>query len=218
MAKNNDYIIVGAEVDAQAENVETIGKLMVTLSKSGKPAGAVLKQHEETVRQCLVVHDRAVQTGAAPLTTAETADILKKTKVQITFEDRTHAAGASDVNTRALVVPCDRTLELKEQTLAAGGTGFVPPLSYPLDEQLMWSAHKAEILAMIRGFASEGVTGWTPALQTALEAYVADRLHSKIYVLDGAGGIAVDVKNDIVGSPLRAFYRSVGIYATNMCR
>lgn len=218
MKKKHDYIIVGAEVDAQALNVETIGELMVKLSKSGKPAGTALKKAEETVRKCLVLHDLGAQTGAPLLKPAEAADILAKTMVQITFEERTAVAGSSDINTRQLVVPTDGTLGLKEQTLAAGATGFVPPLSYPLDEQLMWSLHKDEILAMVQGFAAEGVTGWTPALQTALDAYIADRLRSKIYILDAAGGIAIDVKNDIVGSPLRAFYRSVGIYATNMCR
>lgn len=219
MAKKHDYIIVGAEVDVATYNVETIGKLMVKLSKSGKPAEAVVKAHEETVRKCLVVHDRAVQTGAPVLTDAEKAGILKETKVKITFEERTHPAGASDVNARALVVPADRTLELKEQMLASGTTGFVPPLSYPLDEKLMWSAHRKEILEMVEGFAAEGAAGWTPALQASLEAYMAGWLRSKIYTLDAAGDIAVgDVKNEIVKDALRAFYRSVGIYATNMCR
>jgi len=47
-----------------------------------------------------------------------------------------------------------------------------------------------------------------------LDAEIAERTRFR----DGTGAPADDARNAILQSPVRAFHRSVGIYATNMCR
>lgn len=235
------YIIIGAEVD-QAEaflhndgsitdqkgsdgvalNVEYIGKLMVDLSQRGKSGvpEAELVAHEDRIRQALVVQDFSTQSGGAALSDTERAAILDETTVRIEFESRRRGKKKPDRNTRILVVPSDETLAITDALLKAQGTaeGFRPPLSYELDRALMLASMKSEILEMVREFAAENPPGWTHALQDALEDHMEKAIASRSQFKDGAGQPAKDVKNEIMQSPLRAFYRSVGIYATNMCR
>ncbi|WP_299841153.1 hypothetical protein [uncultured Paracoccus sp.] len=237
----NQYVIVGSEVDqaafylhgdgsiddqkggdGQPLNVEFIGKLMVRLSKLG-PGGlppAELDKLEDQVRHALMVQDFSVQSGGAALSDDERAAILDNTDVRIEFERRKRRQKKPDRNTRILVVPSDQTLEITDKQLQDQGSsdGFRPPLSYELDRALMLASMKDEILQMTREFAAKAEPGWTQALQDALETHMAETLKARGVFNDGGGGAADDVKNEIMKSPLRAFYRSVGIYATNMCR
>ena len=238
---DTQYVIVGSEVDqaafflhddgriddqkgsdGQPLNVEFIGRLMVRLSKLG-PGGlspAELDRLEEQVRHALMVQDFSVQNGGAALSDAERADILENTDVRIEFERRRRRTKKPDRNSRILVVPSDQTLELTDKQLQDQGAaaGFRPPLSYELDRALMLASLKDDILQMTREFAGKAHPGWTPALQSALETHMTDTLRARGVFNDAGGGAADDVKNEIMQSPLRAFYRSVGIYATNMCR
>lgn len=232
------YVIVGTEVD-QAEyflhpdgkidrkkgsdgkplTVEFIGKLMVRLSKLGKAGvpAAELKKYEDQVRHAMMVQDFSVSEGSAPLSDAERDAILAGTEVQIQFETRKHN-GASDHNKRILVVPSDETLEVSEAILKANAPreGFRPPLSYELDHALMLASFQDEILQLIANFP--GHAGWTPQLRKALEQHIQQGIEDMTTVKTANGQAAKDVKNEIMKSPVRAFYRSVGIYATNMCR
>lgn len=235
------YIIVGTEVDqplawlhkdgtitakkgsdGEPLNVEFIGRLMVELSARGKKGvtTAELDALEEQVRHALIVQDFSTQSGSATLSDAERDEILASTKVRIEFEDRRPRKTKADKNTRILVVPSDETLGVTDAILRAEGKaqGFRPPLSYELDHALMLASMKTEILEMVREFAGKQEPGWTSALQAALESHVEQAIDQRSIFKDGSGRPAKDIKNDIMASPLRAFHRSVGIYATNMCR
>jgi hypothetical protein len=237
---DRQYVIVGSEVDqaafflhddgsidatkggdGQPLNVEFIGRLMVRLSSlgPGNLPPAELDRLEEQIRHALTVQDFSVQNGGAALTDAERAEILENTEVRIEFERRRRQKKA-DRNTRILVVPSDETLEITAKLLTDKGKadGFRPPLSYELDRALMLASLKDDILQMIREFTAKGHPDWTQSLRDALEAHMAETLAGRGVFADGGGGAADDVKNEIMKSPLRAFHRSVGIYATNMCR
>jgi hypothetical protein len=230
-----DYIIVGAEVGEESYyidaandihpkvapgrvplNVEYIGSLMVRLSELG-PGGvsAVEKKAlEEAVKHALQVRE-APGVGGAMMSSDDKARILKETTVHIVFENRTDTAGQTDVNTRILVVPADGTLQRKAEELGGKPTvpGFDPPLSYELDQKLMVASKADDVMSSVESFATVGAPGWTPALQTALEAHVAAKLQELSQFVG-----APTSKGDILSQPVRAFHRSVGIYATNMCR
>ncbi|WP_199260330.1 hypothetical protein [Paracoccus binzhouensis] len=241
MPGNRKYIIIGAEVD-QAEaflhkdgsisarkgrdgeplNVEFIGRLMVELSQRGKAAvpKAELDALEERVKNALIVQDFSTQSGEAALSDAEREAILENTTVRIEFESRRRGRRKPDRNTRILVVPSDETLGIADAMLRAQGEseGFRPPLSYELDRALMLASLKTEILEMVREFAARAHPDWSSDLQAALESHMEEAIRDRSLFKDPAGQPARDVKNEIMASPLRAFHRSVGIYATNMCR
>ena len=241
MTASSKYIIVGAEVDqpggwlhadgsiddrkggdGEALNVEYIGRLMVDLSARGKARvpKAELDALEQRIRHALTVLDFSTHSGAAELSEAERDRILDNTTVRIEFESRRRGKRKPDRNTRVLVVPSDETLGITDAMLRAQGQaeGFRPPLSYELDRALMLASMKDEILEMVREFAGKNPAGWTGALQADLEAHVEDAIRQRCLFKDEAGRPARDVKNEIMSDPLRAFHRSVGIYATNMCR
>ena len=140
--------------------------------------------------------------------------------MRIEFEKRQHFSGVADRNSRILVVPSDETLEITDALLKARGeaTGFRPPLSYEMDRALMLASLQPEIIEIMREFALKAVPGWTSQMQDALESHVTEAIAERGVFKDADGTPADDVKNEIMKSPLRAFYRSVGIYATNMCR
>lgn len=234
------YIIVGTEVDqpqawlhkdgtitatqgsdGEPLNVEFIGRLMVELSARGKGgvSKSELKALEDQVRHALVVQDFSTHSGSATLDDAAREAILKNTSVRIEFEGRRRRK-KGDRNTRILVVPSDETLGITDAMLRAQGQaqGFRPPLSYELDHALMLASMKSEILEMVREFAGKQESGWTAALQAALETHMEQAIDQRSIFKDGSGRPAKDIKNEIMASPLRAFHRSVGIYATNMCR
>lgn len=242
MSDEKQYVIVGAEVDQTERwllpdgtiadqpapgaiplNVEFIGRLMVELSIRGKAqlSRQELDRAQEQVRAALMVQDFSALDGSAGLTDAERAAILERTTVRIEFESRRRYANSPDRNSRILVVPSDKTLEITQEMLERQGKaeGFRPPLSYELDKSLMLASLKSEILAMVREFAGKAPPDkWTPELQAALETHMAEAVAERSVFKDGGGLPADDVKNEIMTSPMRAFHRSVGIYATNMCR
>lgn len=241
MTAHHKYIIVGAEVDqarayvhgdgtitaikgtdGEPLNVEFIGQLMVDLSRRGKSnvPKAELSALEERVRHALTVQDFSTQSGGPALSDAQRAGILNSTTVRIEFESRRRGKTRPDRNTRILIVPSDETLEIADTILRAQGTaeGFRPPLSYEMDRALMLANLKGDILEIMREFAGTNHPDWTAALQADLEKHVEDTIRERSIFKNAAGQPATDVKNEIMTSPLRAFHRSVGIYATNMCR
>lgn len=233
-----NYVIVGAEVDEanryvkpdgtitadagagnEPLNVEYIGALMVSLSQRGEAAVPAddLARYEERVKNALRVKALGGP-GTPKLTPAEEQEILDKTTVSIEFESRKKTPGATDMNTRILIVPSDDTLKLKEQELLAenGRPGFDPPLSYPLDRKLMLASLEKTIVEIFNSFAPQPAL--TPEIRAAFKVHVAAEIKRRTTVLDGSGAPADSVLNEIMNSPVRAFHRSVGIYATNMCR
>ncbi len=229
-----DYCIIGAEVDetrdylhpdgsfsstptpgAEALNVEFIGRMMVRLSQQG--AAALTAKDREAVRRALRVKELD---HSKTLTDAQKADILANTTVQITFETRTSHPGKPDANLRILVVPSDNTLAIADKALSNSphSPNDPPPLTYELDKKLMLASLKGKILEMLGGFAINPEPGWTTALQTALVAHMTAALDEESQFFENNGDPHIGPKTDILNSPLRAFHRSVGIYATNMCR
>lgn len=237
---NPKYVIVGSEVD-QAEyflhpdgsidrqkgqdgtalNVEYIGQLMVDLSKRGpgNVTVAELETFEDQVRHALMVQDFALHSGGAELSDDERAAILENCEVRIEFETRMRGDRGSDRNRRILVVPSDETLEITDTLLKSQGSanGFRPPLSYELDRALMLASMQDDILQMVREFAA-AERDMSAEMQQKLEDHIKASIADRCTFKDAGGNPADDVKNDIMKSPLRSFYRSVGIYATNMCR
>jgi hypothetical protein len=230
------YVIIGREVGEQGNylhpngtinahngphavplNVEFIGKLMVELSERG-PQGVTMAQrrdYERQIQAALTVRDFSADLGQTALSATEIADILASTRVVVEFESRTTPAEAPDVNLRFLVVPADHTLKITNDQLSGQApVGFVPPLSYALDHHLMLANLKTDILGFVASFAQNPPAGWTQALQDALTAHVTAEIDKAVAFPGGAG----NVNNQILESPLRAFHRSTGIYATNMCR
>ncbi len=235
------YVIVGAEVDETTRylkpdpegtitptagpghvplNVEFIGALMVKLSQLGKAAvpAADLVKYEAQVKNALCV--KALGAPDNRLTPQKKQEILDNTTVSIEFETRSAPVDAAvpDVNKRILVVPSDDTLKLKEAGLRAenGRPGFDPPLSYSLDRKLMLASLEKTIVEIFNAFAPQPAL--TPEVKAAFKAHVAAEIKRRNTVLVGEGGLADSVLNEIMNSPVRAFHRSVGIYATNMCR
>jgi hypothetical protein len=233
------YVIVGAEVDETKHyvkpdgtvtaaagpghvplNVEYIGKLMVTLSQLGKAAvpAADLARYEAQVKNALCV--RPLGEPDNRLTARKKQEILDNTTVSIEFETRTvpQAPATTDLNKRILVVPSDDTLKLKEAEFLAdeGSAGFDPPLSYDLDRKLMLASLEKTVLDIFNGFAPQ--LQLSDEVKAKFQAHVAAEIKRRITGLVGGGGPADSVVNQILNSPVRAFHRSVGIYATNMCR
>jgi hypothetical protein len=235
-----NYVIVGADVDeaehflhpdgtisdrpdpgAEALDVEFIGRLMVRLSEAGPGATDpdTLARHQEHIRLALRVRDMPGPDGRE-LSEAQKAAILDTTKVQIVFETREAGGGGTDANARVLVVPSDRTLEIRQRQLdgADPGPGFPPPLTYDLDRALMLASLADELREIVAGFAAQHPPGWTAELQAALMAYLDQQIAARTTFRDPTGAPSDDARNAILQSPVRAFHRSVGIYATNMCR
>ncbi|MFV0299272.1 MAG: hypothetical protein ACK5IP_00005 [Paracoccus sp. (in: a-proteobacteria)] len=235
------YVIVGNEVD-QAEyflhddgsiddqkgddgqplNVEFVGKLMVDLSRRGpdKVSEAELLELGDQVKYALTVQDFSERTGGSPLTDAEKAQIMARTTVKIVFEPRYRVKHRPDRNLRLLIVPCDETLEVADHLIRSQGDsrGFRPPLSYEIDKALILASLEREIVDMVREFGTKQLPGWTQSLQDELEKHVKNEIKERSEFRDAGGNLADDVKNEIMTSPIRAFHRSVGIYATNACR
>lgn len=239
-----DYVIIGAEVgmarkallgdqivdagtkDAIPLDVEFIGRLMVELSRRGPENVTALQRaaHEAQVKAAMMLQPLTTTSTAPPLTPAEKEAILEATRVEIRFEQREdkNAGGpGAEVNTRILVVPADRTLGLKQDELEmlAEAPGFQPPLSYELDHALMVSFFANRLEQLIASFHPDPVAGWTEALKTALLTHLRAWIADQTLPVNAAGEPALeDARALILSSPVRSFHRSVGIYATNMCR
>ena len=237
---NQNYVVVGSEVDnigywllpdgtiqnsggpnAVALNVEFVGDLLVKLSRLG-PKGVTptqLAAYEDQVKHALTVRDYSDSAGGTTLSAADEAKILANTALKIVFEERAVQDGHVDQNVRLLIVPSDRTLKLQQDKLQQGATvGFPPPLTYELDAALMLASRISDIMGMVQRFEVAGPNGWTKALQTALETHMNAELTKAISFPHGPKGSIKNAKNEIMKSPMRSFHRSVGVYATNMCR
>lgn len=235
-----EYVIVGAEVDeakryvkpdgtiiAKADagqddiplNVEYIGALLVRLSQLGKEGvpAVELARYENEVKYALQVR-RLTGSGSTQLNDLQESIFLDGTTVSIEFETRETSQKETDRNRRILVVPSDNTLKIAEKAYLTGQvpTGFEPPLTYDLDRALMLASLSDTIQEIVSSFSNHPQS--TPELQAALKAHVAERIAGLTTFLAEDGTPADSVLNEILHSPVRAFHRSVGIYATNMCR
>ena len=196
--------------------VESIGKLMVHMSEHPDVSDEIAENRVKIVKAALAFLPKQGQ-----FSDAQRDAILEATEVQIVYETREKVQG-TDRNVRILVVPSDHTLAAGEAEILQGLTGPEgdPPLAYPLDRYLMLSARRQQIEAIIRGyFQKPGVSDDVLAIEDDLIAYVDAEIENAILTKTPSGDVDPDdIKNQILTTPVRAFHRAVGIYATNMCR
>lgn len=229
----NKYIIVGAEVGkathfltADGEIVGSdapgttpldvlyIGEALLELSKNGAPDEAALAIIETRIKHAMTVTDRSEGDPAATaLTEDQKQAILEHTEIKVLFETRGDEAG-QEINTRILVVPVDGTLAERVEHYAglSQNPGFEPPLTYELDDELMYNYYVGNVVQAVGDFDISPEDFEAGRLNELLMAHVEEKLSPREFPGED------DIRNQILGKPVSAFLRAVGIYATNMCR
>ncbi len=218
---NPEYIIVGRDV-RQARHHLVAGKFVEACKDpGGKPMdvvhiGTLIAQMSERecadrvasedeldqIKHCLMVE--SVPPGQ--LCDKEKDAILQNTEIQVLFETREkEAKAAAEKNVRILVVPADGTIKATLDTLPIPGSGkvFEPPLTYPVDKDVMLNFLLDDIIAAAVNAPkpdNHEQLSWT-----IITKHIADHLEARLSQTNG-----VDQQS--------AFHRAVGIYATNMCR
>lgn len=221
---NVEYIIVGRDV-GQARyhlvggsyleastspggtpmDVVHIGKLIAQMSERVGPDRNATAEEKEQIKRCLTV--QSVPPGQ--LTLPQQDSILQNTTVDIIFEDRQAAANPTDdINKRYLVIPADGTIQaaLEDLAMPAGANAFEPPLTYPIDEKLMLGFLTDKIVEFV--VDTDKPDNLDNMDWTAIKKHLADRLEGRLN----------SMAQDSYVDQLTAYYRAVGIYATNMCR
>ncbi|NOR61483.1 MAG: hypothetical protein GQ535_03185 [Rhodobacteraceae bacterium] len=135
--------------------------------------------------------------------------LIDNTEIQVIFETRTPGSCIhEDKNTRVLVVPADGTLKtgLEQLEMPVVGKPFEPPLTYPVDKNLMLSW-------MLDGIIEQVVNVESPEdldnmSWHQIRKHFADEIEAQLIK---------EADEDKV-SQIAAFHRAVGIYVTNMCR
>jgi hypothetical protein len=219
-----DYIIVGRDVGEAkyhlvgdnllpaADNpggtpldVVFIGKLIGEMSERTGADRKATEQEINLMRLCM----RADSLPPGQLDEATENALLENTEIQVIFETRT--AGETlqeDKNIRVLVVPADSTLKtgLEQLQMPVVGKPFEPPLTYPVDKNLMLSW-------MLDGIIEQVVNVQAPEDPDdmswhQIRKHFADEIEAQL----------IKQANEQKVSQIAAFHRAVGIYVTNMCR
>ena len=222
--KNDDYIIVGRDV-GQAKfhlvggnilpaspnpggtplDVVYIGKLIGEMSeRTGKDRKAS-EAEIELMRLCM----RAESIPAGQLDEQKEDALLRNTDIKVLFETRERGECIhEDRNTRIMVVPADGTLKsgLDDLQMPVVGKPFEPPLTYPIDKNLMLSwllDGVIELVVNVESPEAPETMNWHQ-----IRKHFADRIEERL----------VAQANEDTVSQVAAFHRAVGIYVTNMCR
>jgi len=219
-----DYIIVGRDVGeakyhfvggnvlpAQDNpggtplDVVYIGKLIGEMSERTGENRVASEEEIKLMRHCM----RAESLPAGELDELTENTLIENTEILVQFETRT--AGScihEDKNTRVLVVPSDGTLKtgLEQLEMPADGKPFEPPLTYPIDKNLMLSW-------MLDGIIEQVVNVESPEdLKNMTWHQVRKHFADEIEVQ-----LIKQAEEDKL-KQIAAFHRAVGIYVTNMCR
>lgn len=221
---SNEYIIVGRDVGeakfhlvgdniiAAEENpggtpldVVYIGKLIGKMSERTGECRKANDEEMKLIRLCM----RADSIPPGMLSEAQEDDILENTEIKVLFEER--APGETigqDKNTRILVVPSDGTLKagLDELQMPVVGKPFEPPLTYPIDKNLMLSWMLGGIIEMVVNV--ESPEGLEDMNWHQIRKHFADDIEARL----------IKQADEDKVSQIAAFHRAVGIYVTNMCR
>jgi len=221
---SNEYIIVGRDVGeakyhlvgdnilpadqnpgGTALDVVFIGKLMGEMSERTGKKRRAKKKEKKLIRLCM----RAESIPPGMLSEAQEEAILDHTKIKVMFETREQRKSIDkDKNTRILVVPADGTLKagLDELQIPVVGKPFEPPLTYPIDKNLMLAWMQDSIVEVVVNVeAPEQMDGLT---WHQIRKHFADEIEARLTKI---------ADEDKVGQ-IAAFHRAVGIYVTNMCR
>ena len=220
----NEYIIVGRDVGeakfhlvgdniiAADENpggtpldVIYIGKLIGDMSERTGKRRKASKKEKKLIRLCM----RADSIPSGMLSEAQEQEILDNTKIKVRFEKRKPGGTITDdKNTRILVVPSDGTLKagLDELQMPVVGKPFEPPLTYPIDKNLMLSW-------MLNGIIEKVVNVESPAELDSMNWH-----QTRKHFADSIEAQLIQQADEDKVSQIAAFHRAVGIYVTNMCR
>ena len=219
-----DYIIVGRDIGeakfhivggnilpAQDNpggtplDVVYIGKLIGEMSERTGENRVASEAEIKLMRLCL----RADSLPAGELDELTENTLIENTEILVQFETRTKGDCIhEDKNTRVLVVPSDGTLKtgLEQLEMPAVGKPFEPPLTYPVDKNLMLSWMLDGIIEKVVNVQSpEDLDNMT---WHQVRKHFADEIEAQLIK---------QAEEDKV-KQIAAFHRAVGIYVTNMCR
>jgi len=221
---SDDYIIIGRDI-GQAKfhlvggnvlpaapnpggtplDVVYIGKLIGEMSERTGENRKATAAEIELIRLCM----RAESIPAGQLDEQKEEALLRNTKIEVMFESRTPGECIhEDKNTRIMVVPSDGTLKagLDDLQMPVVGKPFEPPLTYPVDKNLMLSWLLDGIIELVVNVDSP-------------EAPEAMNWHQiRKHFADSIEARLVEQASEDTVSQVAAFHRAVGIYVTNMCR
>ncbi|MDF3414419.1 hypothetical protein HKX54_08130 [Sulfitobacter sp. M57] len=233
-----NYIIVGREVgeakfflhtasnkinktrgdDGIPLTVAHIGKRVVEMSENGAIKEGT-PEYERAVRE-IKYSLEVIPQGSTNLTTAEKEAIWENTTVQLKWDKR-RPNGATDENTRIIVIPADNTHSVNVTTMSEQphGMGFPPPLTYPLDVDLVFSANIDRALSTIDSFVPKaGVDPLSQAQNQALKDHIREELLGRFFVDPDEDRPEILSKQAVLEQQLVSYYRAVGIYITEMCK
>jgi len=219
-----DYIIVGRDVGEAKYNlvgdniipseqnpggtpldVIYVGKLMGDMSERKGDDRVASAEEIKLIRLSMRVD--SVPPGL--LKDSEAEMILENTEIKVVFDTRTVGDCIhEDTNVRILPVPSDGTLKagLEHLEIPPDDKPFQPPLSYPVDENLMLAYMLDEIVEKVIAVKEP----------EKLKEKSWDQIRAHI-----AGAIEAELTkkaNEDTVKQIAAFHRAVGIYMTNLCR
>jgi len=235
MSKN--YIIVGREVgeakyylhddrsidqnrgeDGKPLTVAHIGEIVVKMSELGeeKVNAAQRAQFASEIKHALQV----IPQPSTELTPEQQETIWQNTTVELKWDKR-ETVNDTDENTRIIVIPADNThtKNIEELSELPVGSGFHPPLTYPLDIALMLSGHIKTILDPIDSFAlDDAALALSPEQRQALKDHMREELLGRYAVDPDEDRPEVLSKDAVLRQKIVSYYRAVGIYITLMCK
>lgn len=222
--KETDYIIVGRDIGEAKYHlvgdnilpakdnpggtpldVVYIGKLIGEMSERTGEDRVASPEEIKLMRLCM----RADSLPPGQLDERTEDALIENTEIKVIFETRTPGECLSDDrNTRVLVVPSDGTLKsgLEQLEMPVVGKPFEPPLTYPVDKNLMLSW-------MLDGIIEKVVNVESPEDPASMSwhqirQHFADEIEAQL----------IKQADEDKVSQIAAFHRAVGIYVTNMCR
>lgn len=206
------YHLVGDNIIAADKNpggtpldVVFIGKLIGEMSERTRKKRKASKKERKLIKLSM----RADSIPPGMLSEAQEDEILDNTKIKVRFEKRKPGKTiGDDKNTRVMVVPADGTLKagLDELQMPAIGKPFEPPLTYPIDKNLMLAWMQDAIIEVVVNVEAPDALGEMNWHQ--IRKHFADEIEARLTKI---------ADEDKVGQ-IAAFHRAVGIYVTNMCR
>lgn len=186
-------------------DVVYIGKLIGEMSER---TGADRKASDAEIN-LMRLSMRADSLPAGELDEMTENALIENTEIKVVFDTRTPGdCTHNDKNTRVIVVPADGTLEtgLDQLEIPAIGKPFQPPLTYPVDENLMLSWMLDNIIEQVVSVESPedlDAMNWHQ-----IRKHFADEIEAQL----------TKKANEDTVSQIAAYHRAVGIYMTNLCR
>ncbi len=206
------YHLVGGNILPAEDNpggtpldVVYVGKLIGEMSERTGENRKASEEEIKHIRLCM----RADSLPAGELDEMTENALIENTEMQVIFDTRTPGACIhEDKNIRIVPVPSDGTLKtaLEKLEMPEAGKPFQPPLSYPVDENLMLSWMLNGIIEHVVSVESPedlGSMNWHQ-----IRKHFADEIEAQLS----------KKANEDTLNQIAAYHRAVGIYMTNLCR